>query len=93
MMKFLLEDERLAWVQNGTLNAEMQFTRILDGKVWSVHYTYVTPEFRGRGIAGQLLDELVAQARQMDVKIKADCKFVKEKFFIDPKYADIIYQE
>jgi predicted GNAT family acetyltransferase len=66
---------RLTWVEdNGARVAE---------------HTIVPPAIGGRGVAGKLVDALVADAREQDFKVKPVCSYVVAKFDEHPEWADI----
>ncbi len=68
---------------------EIRYTEHVDDKVWDVTHTFVDPNFRGQGIAAQLLDALAEIARQEDVKLKPLCVYVKTAFMREAKYDDV----
>ncbi|WBW49694.1 GNAT family N-acetyltransferase [Peptoniphilus equinus] len=51
-------------------------------------HTLVKPEFGGQGMAGELVDALVAEARKEGKKIIPTCSYVAKKFQ-DSAYADV----
>lgn len=66
---------RLTWVtRNGARVAE---------------HTLVPPEIGGRGIAAQLVEALVAHAREQGFKVKPVCSYVVKAFEKHPEWADI----
>ncbi|MEW4449608.1 GNAT family N-acetyltransferase [Qipengyuania sp. JC766] len=52
-------------------------------------HTIVPREIGGRGIAGQLVDALVADAREQGFKIDPQCSYVAAKFDDNPEWADL----
>ena len=46
-------------------------------------------EIGGRGVAGVLVDALVADAREQGFKIKPVCSYVAKKFDDNPDWADL----
>ena len=52
-------------------------------------HTIVPPEIGGRGVAGKLVDQLIADARQQDFRIVAQCSYVASKFDQNPDWADL----
>ncbi len=44
--------------------------------------TFVRPDYKGKGIAGLLLAEIVKQAREKGVKIVPECSYVEHTFEI-----------
>lgn len=66
---------RLTWVQR-------------DG-VRVAEHTIVPPAIGGRGVAGKLVDALVADAREQGFKVMPVCSYVVAKFDEHPEWADI----
>lgn len=66
---------RLTWVER-------------DGARVAEH-TIVPKEIGGRGVAGVLVDALVADAREQGFKIKPVCSYVAKKFDDNPDWADL----
>lgn len=52
-------------------------------------HTVVPSEIGGRGIAGLLVDRLVADARDKGFKIVPQCSYVARKFEKNPEWADL----
>jgi predicted GNAT family acetyltransferase len=66
---------RLTWVKRGD-------ARVAD-------HTIVPPQIGGRGIAAQLVDALIADAREQGFKVKPVCSYVVAKFDEHPDWADL----
>ncbi len=66
---------RLTWVQHGNVRA--------------AEHTLVPPELGGRGIAGKLVDALIADARAQGFKVKPVCSYVAKAFEKHPEWADL----
>lgn len=64
--------------------------------VWSgehkiiANHTWVDDSLRGQGVARQLLDALVAFAREKNLKIVATCSYVDVMFRRDKSLADVV---
>lgn len=66
---------RLTWTQaNGIRAAE---------------HTIVPPEIGGRGIAGMLVEALVADAREQGFKVKPVCSYVLKAFERHPEWSEL----
>ncbi|MCB2046600.1 MAG: N-acetyltransferase [Novosphingobium sp.] len=66
---------RLTWVErNGARVAE---------------HTLVPPAIGGRGIAAQLVDALVEDAREQGFKVEPVCSYVVDKFDQHPEWSDL----
>lgn len=52
-------------------------------------HTVVPKEIGGRGIAGQLVDRLIADAREEGFRIVPQCSYVAKKFDDHPEWADL----
>lgn len=57
--------------------------------LWVITHTEVDKEYGGQGIAAQLVDEVVKQARQHNVKINPVCSYAKRMFERKPAYKDV----
>lgn len=66
---------RLTWVQRGNVRA--------------AEHTLVPPELGGRGIAGKLVDALIADAREQGFKVKPVCSYVTKAFEKHPEWNDL----
>ena len=66
---------RLTWVtSNGARVAE---------------HTLVPPELGGRGIAGKLVEALIADARAQGFKVVPECSYVAAAFDKHPEWAEL----
>lgn len=52
-------------------------------------HTIVPPEIGGRGIAAQLVDRLIEDAREQGFKVIPQCWYVAKKFDQNPDWADL----
>ena len=55
------------------------------------NHTWVDDSLRGQGVARQLLDVLVAFAREKNLKIIPTCSYVEVMFRRDKTLADVFY--
>ncbi len=66
---------RLTWVKRGNVRA--------------AEHTLVPPEIGGRGIAGMLVEALIADAREQGFKIDPVCSYVAAQFKRHPEWAEL----
>ena len=52
-------------------------------------HTIVPPEIGGRGIAGRLVDALIADAREQGFKVVPECSYVAAAFGKHPEWAGL----
>ncbi len=71
---------RMTWRRSG---AEGEDIRLVD-------HTIVPPEIGGRGIAGQLMQALIADARAQGFRIVPECSYVVAQFRRHPEWADLL---
>jgi len=60
------------------------------GNARIANHTFVPPEMRGRGIAQQLVEALVADARVQGFTIVPQCSYVDALFRRRPEWADLL---
>ena len=66
---------RLTWVEK-------------DG-VRAAEHTLVPPEIGGRGVAGRLVEDMVADAREAGFRVRPVCSYVVKAFEKHPDWADV----
>ena len=66
-----------------------ELTWVARGPVRVANHTFVPPEARGRGIAQQLVEALVADARAQGFTIEPTCSYVEALFRRRPDWADL----
>lgn len=54
------------------------------------HHTFVPPELRGRGLATELVEHALADARAAGVRVIPTCPFVARITARDSSYADVL---
>ena len=79
--------EYLAHVPGSDAPAKLTWT-LRDG-VRRAEHTSVPHELRGRGLAGELVDALIADARREGFRIAPDCSYVARKFADHPEWDDL----
>jgi predicted GNAT family acetyltransferase len=52
-------------------------------------HTLVPPELGGRGIAGKLVEALIADAREQGFKVVPECSYVAAAFAKHPEWAEL----
>lgn len=63
------------------------------GEARIANHTFVPPELRGRGIAQQLVEALVADARARGFTIVPQCSYVEALFRRHPEWSDVLADE
>ena len=66
---------RLTWTEQGNVRA--------------AEHTLVPSEIGGRGVAGQLVEAMIADAREHGFKIDPQCSFVAAAFKRHPDWAEL----
>lgn len=62
---------------------------VLNGK-WIIVHTEVNSNYRGSGIAKKLLDRVVAEARNRNIKIVPKCEYAIKVMVGKNEYSDVI---
>lgn len=63
------------------------------GNARVANHTFVPPEMRGRGVAQQLVEALVADAREQGFTIVPQCSYVAALFRRRPDWADLLAED
>ena len=63
--------------------------QIKDGK-WHIIHTVVMSEYGGRGIAKQLVKEVIKQARERNIKIVPICSYAQKMMLDNEEYKDVL---
>ena len=81
---------------HGTYYAHVAGSKFIGRLEWTKHdnvlvveHTIVPPEIGGRGIATQLLDAVLADARAQGFKIDPKCSFAAHKFGQHPEWDEL----
>ena len=61
-----------------------------DGPVRVAEHTLVPRAFEGRGVAGQLVAALIADARTQGFRIEPQCSYVAAQFRRHPDWSDLL---
>ncbi|WP_392558516.1 GNAT family N-acetyltransferase [Orbus mooreae] len=69
--------------------AEITFSRIGDDKA-SINHTYVSDDYQGQGIAGQLFNLVIEKMQQEGRKIIPICSYAKQQFERRPELQTIL---
>jgi predicted GNAT family acetyltransferase len=67
-----------------------RLTYVRHGNVLTAEHTLVPTEIGGRGIAGKLVEALIADARAQGWKIVPECSYVAAAFKRHPEWADLL---
>lgn len=88
-MNFIYQTNRIYAVdKNAMLIAEVTFPGRSD-KVVEITHTFVDDSLRGQGVAGQLLEALVAKLRSENKKAYPTCSYAVKWFEHHPEAADV----
>ena len=75
--------------ESGQRSAEISYVWSGEHKIIANH-TWVDDSLRGQGVVRQLLDVLVAFAREKNLKIVGTCSYVDVMFRRDKSLADVV---
>ena len=60
------------------------------GDILTIEMVFTPKELRGRGIAGELMAHIVAEAKAQNLKINPFCGYAKSWLDKQPEYQDIV---
>lgn len=75
-MELKKEKDKIIVLDNNIKIGECQF--IVDNDKLNIIHTYVDEKYRGKGIAQQLVNCVIEEARKNNRKIVADCSYAKD---------------
>ena len=89
-MEFIYEAERIYLKDEaGRMAAQVTFHQRSD-RAMSIDHTYVSPELRGQGTAGQLMAAAARRVRQRELKVVPVCSYAVSWFQDHPEEADLL---
>lgn len=84
------ENEIVLFSETGDRLAEITFPYTDDSKSCvNVDHTFVDQSLRGQGVAGKLMDELVHDLKDRDLKAVPTCSYAVNWFEKHPEHADL----
>ena len=89
MIKIVYEEHNLRTAAYDGDKLAGQCTYVVRDGLWGLEHTIVDPAYGGQGIAGKLVQELAAQAREHGVKIVPVCSYALKTFEKNAEYADV----
>ena len=95
-MSEAIEITRSDETNHGAYRAELPGARPAEltwrarGQARIANHTFVPPEMRGRGVAQQLVEAMVADARSEGFTIEPQCSYVVALFRRHPEWSDVL---
>jgi hypothetical protein len=90
---YIIENSRIYLKgEDEKLLAEIVFPRLGETAIEITH-TFVDPALRGQGIAGELMEAVIAKAKKENLKIKPVCSFAGAYFEKHPELNSLLYQD
>lgn len=85
-------DTRFEIFLDGTLAGYADYSETESPKVRNFHHTMTFPEFRGRGVAGQVVKYALDDTRDAGFAVLATCWYVDEFIGRNPEYAPLVHR-
>lgn len=76
--------------ENGDIS---ETTFIEDEKKITIDHVFVSEQFRGKGIAGKLIEEVIKYAKVNEKKIYPICSYAKQYLLQKEEYKDIVIDD
>ena len=89
MIKIAYEEQNLRTAAYDGDKLAGRCTYVVRNGLWELEHTIVDPAYGGQGIAGKLVQELAAQARERGIKIIPSCSYALRTFEKNAEYADV----
>lgn len=81
------EKNRIVYEIEGKEIGEVEFKELENGTV-DIYHTYVDPDYQGRNIASQLVEELFKKIKSENKKAIISCSYVAHWIEKHPEYSD-----
>ena len=91
MIKIQFEPEKhrsAAYDQEQFIGECTYTTEIPD--TWTIDHTVVDSHYGGKGIAGQLVDRIVSEARSRHIHLHPTCSYAKKRIESNPDNQDVL---
>lgn len=89
-IQFMQEERRAVALLEDQIVGYASYVDSKGDAIWILDHTYVDNNLRGQGIAAQIVDAVVDEARMQGVKIDPECPYVETLFKRKPdKYGDV----
>ena len=85
----MIKEERAEYWQEGTLLAEVTFPPLRPGVV-NIDHVFVDPALRGKGVAGQLLEQVCAALRTTGRRAVVTCSYARRWFGQHAEARDVL---
>ncbi|KRL28518.1 hypothetical protein FD27_GL000033 [Limosilactobacillus frumenti DSM 13145] len=95
MIKYQVQNQRIvASTNDNPFVGELSFPKITGvAKRVVLERVFVHPDYRGQGIAAELVKRFVQLAEQQGLTVKLMCPFAKQQFKIHPEYQHVLLPE
>lgn len=85
-------DTRFEIYLDGALAGYADYAETESPKVRNFHHTITFPEFRGHGVAAQVVKYALDESRAAGCSVTATCWYVDEYIGKHPEYADLVHR-
>lgn len=87
------ENQIVSVDENGTIISQVDFVKKNNDTI-DIEHVYVSPEYRGQGVAGKTMLTVVEYLREQKLKATASCSYANGWFHKnEEKYVDVISPE
>lgn len=86
-IKFNEEKHQSEAIDGGKVIGYSHFSK--SEKIWIIDHTIVSQGYEGQGIARKLVDKIVENARNNNIKLAATCTYALKLFTTKDEYKDI----
>ncbi len=90
-MKYIEEDKRIYALDGQVEAGEITFSKAGDS-ILIIDHTFVDENYRGQGIAEELVKEAVEKAKRDNKKIIPLCPFAAKEFANNKNYKEVLHQ-
>ena len=91
-MNYIHEENKVTLFHDGSVIAEVTFPAVDDHTV-DINRTFIDESMRGKGIAGEIMEETARQLRDSNKKAILSCSYAMKWFEKHKEYEEILFHK
>lgn len=84
----VVKNDKIEYLSNDTLVGEVLFQKETDYLVLTT--AYIKDEYRGQGLASEMLEEVFNYLKENNIKVKIECSYINHWLYDKKLYQELI---